>query len=357
LVLVLPRRLRRTVVPLVCLASVVLLYLVARTFVLSGYLPAYSGAAAGTRLMLFLNSLGRYSVLALLPFSRDMLFADRTAFAAFGWASVAGVAALIGLPVVAWWRRGRPTGIGAMWFLVFVLPACNLFPVGLSYFAQRLLYLPSFGAVLAVAGAVVVLATTQRARRVATVAVAAYTGLFGIGTLAAMPAWQNQVSLFKVMARSGSPDAINNLGVAYQDANDLAAAETEFNRAIALQPGLASAHRNLASVLKARGDARGAVVEYRRALEFDPRNVEALNNLGVLYGRQSMFDSSLVCFRAALALDSGRVESWVNYGNALAMTDRPDSAETAFRRALAIAPGNADARANLDRLNRWRGRE
>jgi tetratricopeptide (TPR) repeat protein len=92
-----------------------------------------------------------------------------------------------------------------------------------------------------------------------------------------------------------------------------AEAEACYQRALALDAGLAAAHTNLGSIAHRRGDADEARAAFERALAIDPDQVEARFNL------------------ANLILESGDLE--------LAVAE--------FRRVLQIAPDFGDAHYNL----------
>lgn len=92
-----------------------------------------------------------------------------------------------------------------------------------------------------------------------------------------------------------------------------AEAESCYQRALALDAGLAAAHTNLGSIAHRRGDADEARAAFERALAIDPDQVEARFNL------------------ANLILESGDLE--------LAVAE--------FRRVLQVAPDFGDAHYNL----------
>ena len=95
----------------------------------------------------------------------------------------------------------------------------------------------------------------------------------------------------------------NRLGVIYGRQNKLADAETQFTRAISLQPDLAEAHANLASVYGRNGDIKNAVSELELALKYDPANLLALQNLGYAYAQLGRRDEARDLLQKALAIN------------------------------------------------------
>jgi len=100
-------------------------------------------------------------------------------------------ALLWGALLVAAWKRDRKLeAFGLGWIGVALLPVANLlYPVGF-YVAERTLYLPSAGLVLAAAGA---LARLPRERLRAVVAALAVLG--GVRTALRVPVWRNDVAV------------------------------------------------------------------------------------------------------------------------------------------------------------------
>jgi hypothetical protein len=169
------------------------------------------------------------------------------AFVAAGAAVVA--AALL---LVLGFRRAAPlVSLGVAWAAVSYLPFANLFfPTGVL-FTERLLYAPSAGAVLAVAGGLVALGSwrgTAAARGAALLAVAALA-LFAVARLEGrLPEWRDDRTLFQAAVRDlpGNGRAWMNLAV------------------LALSDGDASsAERNLTAALRADPLLRGSVASMR----------------------------------------------------------------------------------------------
>jgi tetratricopeptide (TPR) repeat protein len=87
---------------------------------------------------------------------------------------------------------------------------------------------------------------------------------------------------YRNAAVSNLPEAFYNWGVALTARNEFAAAESEFRRALAINPRYADALNNLGFVLQAQGDRTAAEGQYRAALEHQPAHREARFNLARL---------------------------------------------------------------------------
>ncbi len=87
-----------------------------------------------------------------------------------------------------------------------------------------------------------------------------------------------------------------------QDWN-LAAADSEFQRAIALSPGYTTAHKWYADALEVSGRPDEALRELMRAKELDPLAPMIMANIGTLYWQYGNSDQGLVWLERALAID------------------------------------------------------
>jgi len=348
---------RRDISLMATLVIVALGYLVARAVVLRGPQPVWGDVTALQRVLLVLNGLGRYAVAALLPFWHRLSYPDLDAFALPGWATAAGLATLA---VGAWSAirlRRRPEGLGSGWFLVFLLPACNLFPPGPSFLSERLLYLPSFGAVLAIAAAAGRISRRPAVRRLAAAACVGYVAVMAGLVLARMPEWTNEVALHRTMARENpnDPATHTNLARVLEEAGERQAALEELRRAAELQPRSAQAWLGLAEKLKQAGDLTGAEQQYRRAIAIQPDFAAAYDGLATLLLESGRAAEAAAAFREAVRLSPEKAMSHNNLGVALQQTGATSPAEAEFRRALELRPGLALAHNNLGELLLARG--
>jgi Tfp pilus assembly protein PilF len=78
-------------------------------------------------------------------------------------------------------------------------------------------------------------------------------------------------------------DAHTNLGICLAQTNQLAEAETAFQRALEIDPAFARGYTNLGALALTVGQPERARGYYRRAIEVDPRNVLARMQLARLY--------------------------------------------------------------------------
>ena len=336
------------------MAAVAVAYLVARAAVLTGSAPAWGAIGPGQRFMLAVNAFGRYSFMSVAPFDRRIQFSDPQALAAFGWPTVAAVVALAGLVWLVVRFRRRPAGIGGLWFLLFILPACNLVPPGPSFLSQRMLYLPTVGTVLAVAALAM---TLRRGRQVVAVLVALYAGVMGLGTVRSMPVWRNELRLHTIMVAQSPNDGQARLDLArvLQAGGDRQGASLEFRRAAALLPGSVEAHAELGRALEGLGTLGGADSALRRAATLAPGDAGVRTSLGDVLLEEGDVGGAAGAYRRALGIDPNSAMVHNNLGVALQQAGDLRGAEGEYRQALGLQSDLALAHNNLGEMETRRG--
>ncbi|MDO9694345.1 MAG: tetratricopeptide repeat protein [Candidatus Latescibacteria bacterium] len=221
-------------------------------------------------------------------------------------------AAVTAVGVVALARRGGAAGLA--WTFIFLLPVLGFAPLQGAPFAERFLYLPSFGWCL-VAGALFARAADAGRRRAATVTAAVVVALLTTATLTRVPVWKDNVTLFDDMARRS--------------------------------PGEYVVQHDLGAALHLAGDRAGSLAAYRRAVALAPTHEPSLRALGVAEGAAGNLDASYDLLRRAVAADPRRPEAHCNFAVIAAHRGELGLAETHYRRALELRPDYALALAGL----------
>lgn len=207
------------------------------------------------------------------------------------WLGLATLAAVVA-GFVALRRRAPVVALGlALLAIAYALPSNLLFPNSIL-FAERLLYLPSAGAALALAGAADIASRRLRRAKVAArlpaIAVLAWAVAFAGMLHDRNRDFADGRTLFEtsLAAWPRSTRLWNNLAIEYQNAGDWEASEVALGRSLAIDPTNAEARNNLGLALGRRGDLRGAAREFGTALDLRPGMPSALGNLCLLLETQ-----------------------------------------------------------------------
>jgi TolB-like protein/Tfp pilus assembly protein PilF len=118
-------------------------------------------------------------------------------------------------------------------------------------------------------------------------------------------------------------------------------AEAAHRRAIHLNPSDAIAHLGLAALLAARGFLEDAVATAARAREYDPLSLQTHAAIGVHLYFARRFDEAIAHFRSVQDLEPNHVWSLWHLGLSLLETSRFDDAIEALTRAVAASERSA----------------
>jgi protein O-mannosyl-transferase len=215
----------------------------------------------------------------------------------FGAWHAAALGAWLLIGVAAWSvRRTIPAAaFGAAFFGLTIAIVSNV-PVPLEVLlAERLLFLPSLGWALAMAGLVARAAAAGPApRRLAVGVVAVVAVLFAARSLLRAPVWRSNAALFAQMEREA--------------------------------PRSFQTHWALGALAFARGDSALGEREWREAIRLNPEHPQPIEDLGRLYARTGRWDAAVPLLERVIELDAARVGSALALGTGYTRLGRLDDA-------------------------------
>jgi tetratricopeptide (TPR) repeat protein len=138
-------------------------------------------------------------------------------------------------------------------------------------------------------------------------------------------------------------DFFFNRGLEYDNKGQFDRAIQEYDRAIRLNPNLASAVYNRALVYANQGRFDRAILDYDQAIRLKPGNPDYFLNRGVAYSGMGQDDRAIQDYNEAIRLKPDYSLAFVNRGLAYAATDRPDRAIEDYDQAIRMNPKDPDA--------------
>jgi tetratricopeptide (TPR) repeat protein len=270
-------------------------------------------------------------------------------------AALADAAAVIFTTVlVVRMRMTRPYLLsGWLWYLIMLAPVSGLMQIGTHLWADRFAYLPLIGiTIMVVWGVADLMAERRRARIIVSAATAAVLAAFTVAAYAQTRVWRNSGTLYEHATRVTKNNwlAENNLGAyLWFEKSDAAGGREHFERAIAIFPGYATAHRNLASILLEQGDVAGAREHFERALRLWPDDVGAIVGIATLRAREGRLDEARVMIERALRNDPDNAAGYAEMGFIDASSGRLGESRRDFETALRINPQSVLAEHGLAR--------
>ncbi|MDX1390229.1 MAG: DUF1736 domain-containing protein, partial [Acidobacteriota bacterium] len=186
-----------------------------------------------------------------------------------------GVAVLAALALLGgWgWRRCRTVALGVWVWLLFWLPASNLFFSAGTVMGERLVYLSSFGLGLLAAHAALAIASRKPLRVAALVLVAVVMTTLLARTILRNRDWNDNLTLALADLRSQPRSAKLHAGAAIflHEAGELDRARSHYEEALRIYPDYAQMHYNYGVLLESRSPEE-AIRHYRRAAKLSPSN-------------------------------------------------------------------------------------
>ncbi|MCL5022889.1 MAG: tetratricopeptide repeat protein [Nitrospirae bacterium] len=330
-------------------------YLIVRFSVLGAFTPLKRLATLSTfQLMINVFPLfSRYLHKLLLPLNLNFwpVFDPLTSLLSKGGLlSLCVTTAFAGLMLAAL-RKNRAVFFCLVFIAVPLAPALYIKGIIGKPFADRYLYLPSFGFAMLLA---FLLCRIKAHRPCAAVTIAVVftllAGLYSFGTISRNRVWKDDYSLFSDTVKK-SPDSVVprlEYGNALLAKGLYDEAVEQFQAARTMEPMLYVIYHHLGLALAGKGRLFEAVQQYRMALTLNPNIPEVHTDLGRAYAGAGFRGEAVQEFRIAVALKPA-APNYNLLGIAYAQNGETGKAEEAFRIAVALDPAQADYRRNLAR--------
>ncbi|MDI1318724.1 MAG: tetratricopeptide repeat protein, partial [bacterium] len=228
------------------------------------------------------------------------------------------------------WRRRKPQPallVGWSWFLITLVPVSGIVQLGPHGLADRYLYVPGIGLLIA---AVWLVADALAGQWRGWQPVLAGFAVMISGGLAhrQVSYWENSLTLWQHAAAVTRPSYVRhvNLGNALLEAGREPEAEAEFVAAINLQGNNPRPYVNLAVIAQRRGDLAKAVALLRQARALAPADARIYSNLGSLLDDRGEKTEARALLEKAVRLRPDLLEARINLGVLLARAGNLDEA-------------------------------
>jgi len=142
---------------------------------------------------------------------------------------------------------------------------------------------------------------------------------------------------------SRDASAFTSAGVSHLQQGEYDQAIRDFDRALALQPGLVVAWRNRGLAHKAKGDYDRALADYEQAIVFAPNDARLYNERGTAYAGMSDFPNAIADFNRAITLKPDQEAAIKNRGRVNFVLGNFAQAAADLQRGLSLDSTDADA--------------
>ncbi len=248
-------------------------------------------------------------------------------------------------------RKDRLIFFGLLLIGIPLFPAFYIPGIGGKPFAERYLYLPSFGFVILLT----LFFDKMRAAKPKviiplTVISVILIGLYSLGTISRNTIWKSDYILFSDTVKKSPNNAQLRefLGNALSDMGRIDEAIEQYRTALALDPYfIAEIHNNLGNAFFKKGWIDKAIEHYEMALTLKPELAEVHNNLGIAYGKMGLIDRAIGHFETAVRLQPDYIEAHFNLGVSYIKNGLIDQAIGHFETAAKMDPDNPAFRNTL----------
>jgi len=263
-------------------------------------------------------------------------------------------AAALALAAITWMslalRKHRPwLACGWSWYLLTLVPVIGIVQVGMQSMADRYMYVPMIGLLIAAAWE---LASLPRAARVLPAAAICAAGVCAVLTWRQIPVWHDGFTLF-AHAAAVVPDnfvAHDNLGVEYDRRGQFEEALAQYREALRIRPGDRNAATNYSRALCDQGERLSgrrqlpeAIAAFRSALAIDPTLVRARMGLAVALSWSGDAGAAAEAFTEVVRREPANLEARYDLGLVLSALGRNAEALQSFDAALRLNPDFAPA--------------
>ncbi len=235
--------------------------------------------------------------------------------------------------------------IGWFWYLGTLVPVIGLVQIGRQRMADRYMYFPMIGLLIAVVWLVLKWAKDQQSRH-EILKIVGVVIVVGLAFLARNQSsyWKDSVTLFTHAAEvSESSLASTKLGYEQAQLGELDAARKLFLHALQLDPDYVSAHSSLGNTYLAQGEPQKAIRHFERAIKLDPSYAEAQYNLGITYSWRGDLEKSVKHYNLALKIDPNNANIHANLGTTYLMIKQDSEALVHLQKAIEIDPDLVEA--------------
>ena len=134
--------------------------------------------------------------------------------------------------------------------------------------------------------------------------------------------------------------ALNNLGVVFQELGKYQKAIRCYEKVIEINPGHLQALNNLGVEFQKLGKYQKAIRCYEKVIEINPNHLQALNNLGVIFKKLEKYQTAIRCYEKVIEIDPNHLQTLNNLGVVFQKLEENQKAISFYEKIIEIDPKN-----------------
>jgi len=262
--------------------------------------------------------------------------------------AIAGAAIMVLITAWGLWslKKHPALAVGWFWYLGTLVPMIGLVQSGKQQLADRYVYLPLIGLLVAVAWVLPKMASARKLHhswlRLASIGFVTVCAVSSWGQTAH---WRDSVALFEhtLAVTERNTLAHNNLGLAWMNRGYSAKAIPQFTAALDIDPDYGLARYNLGIALHNLRKTPAAVAQFQESVRLMPQHVDSRLRLGIALADLGDLDGAIANFHEAVRLSPRLPEAHLNLGIALSGMGDTAEANRSFLKVLELDPKNLKA--------------
>jgi len=144
-----------------------------------------------------------------------------------------------------------------------------------------------------------------------------------------------------------SPVTWNKIGIAYHQLLEMKSAQTNYQKALKLDPKYSEAINNLGTIFYAQKKYRAAINKYNAALKIKPDTASYYSNLGTAWFARKDYKKAALAYQTAVKIDPDIFENHSTFGTTLQERSVSEFAKFHYYLARTYAKAGQNERALL----------
>jgi len=314
------------------------------------------GGSAYSNFLMMAKATATYLWLMVVPFKLTLHYLIKpvhTVFDAKVLVSLLAIAASLGL-IIWTHRKNKLVFFSLVWFYLALVPIANIVPISFAMMAERYIYMPSMGPIMALACGIYALYRKAEAKgvietRAVIVGVAAVAIAYSVVSVNRHRVYKDDFAFYEEAIRSApdSAPSYNGLGDRYFEKMDYKNALVYYDKALAIDPNYADAYMGVAYAYMNTGDLTRALRNGETAASIKPGSALIRYQLGNIYREAGFLDKAAAQWHEAVRLNPGDSESYNNLGIYYQLSGNYAMAIEMFEKAIKYNPFNVETYYNV----------
>lgn len=350
---------RSNFTPWVCFALVCAIYLVLR-FSITGKMDTaqeWWGGSPWSNFLMMAKATAVYLRLLIFPFKLNIHYVIEPVSTIFNLKVLfsLSIIALSFALIIYSYRRNRIIFFSLVWFYLALIPISNIVPISFSMMAERYIFMPSVGPIIAMSYGLVFTFNKAKAgmgkswERLIIATIVLICLAFSITVIFRNKVYKSQFTFFSSVVASSPNSAPSLAGLAglHKMNNDYEKALEYYERALNINADYAEVIINTAEIYQMFNKNEPIVQMTEKAISLKPDDAYIRFNAGNIFRMMGELNRAKFQWEKAVEINPNYSEAFNSLGNYYLMNSDYNKAIDMFQKSLELSPLNAEAHYNI----------